>query len=289
MSLVNKAAWYIEWRRCEPFTLDDVAQRCGVSRFHLARVFQAVTGKSPMAYARGRRLSEAARALAGGADDVLTVALDAGYSSHEAFTRAFREQFELTPAAVRAAQSTEHLRLVEPLAMDDSLLVDLQPPRFERRPAFHVVGLSERCTFDTNHTIPALWRRFAPHIGRIPGQLGSTAYGICYGSDGEGAFDYMAGVEVGQPDTPPDLVALTVPAQRYAVFTHAGHISDIRKTTYTIWNKWLPESEVSPSGGPDFERYDERFDPDAGMGQVEIWIPLAQLDDIDISDVVMTV
>jgi AraC family transcriptional regulator len=46
-----------------------------------------------MRYVRGRRLTEAAKVLSDGAPDILTVALDAGYGSHEAFTRAFRDQF----------------------------------------------------------------------------------------------------------------------------------------------------------------------------------------------------
>ncbi len=275
MSVIEKAVWYIEWRRGEAIELQDVAAACGVSRFHLSRVFQGLTGQSVMAYVRKRRLSEAARALARGAEDILEVALDAGYGSHEAFTRAFREQFGLTPTAVRTARTIESLQLVEPFTMDASLLTDLKSPRFEDRSAFHVAGLSERYTFETNHGIPALWQRFAPHIGRVPGQIGTVAYGICYNGDGDGNFDYMAGVEVRRPDdVPNELARLMIPAGRYAVFTHSGHISDIRKTVYTIWNKWLPESDVTHVEGPDFERYDERFDGETGKGDVEIWIPV---------------
>jgi AraC family transcriptional regulator len=44
---------------------------------------------------------EAARQLCNGAPDILTIALNAGYGSHEAFTRAFRDQFGLTPEQAR--------------------------------------------------------------------------------------------------------------------------------------------------------------------------------------------
>lgn len=275
MSVVEKAVWFIEWKRGESIELDDVAQACGVSRFHLCRVFRGLTGRSVITYVRGRRLSEAARALIRGADDIVTIALDAGYGSHEAFTRAFRELFGVTPTAVRSARSLETLQLVEPFTMDTSLLTDLTSPRFDDRAAFHVAGLSERYTFETNHGIPALWQRFAPHIGHIPGQVGDAVYGICYNGDGNGAFDYMAGIEVAEPDDlPGDLVPLMIPARRYAIFTHSGHISDIRRTVYTIWNKWLPDADVTHVDGPDFERYDERFDGETGVGDVEIWVPV---------------
>jgi AraC family transcriptional regulator len=70
------------------------------------------------------------------------------------------------------------------------------------------------------------------------------------------------------------LSRIRLPAQRPAVFSHRGHISTIRSTVYTIWNKWLPESGLAVADAPDFERYDDRFDPKSGSGVVEICIPI---------------
>ena len=66
-----------------------------------------------MEYLRGRRLTEAAYALAAGADDILSVALDSCYASHEAFSRAFKAHFGRTPEEVRKSESIEGLRLVD--------------------------------------------------------------------------------------------------------------------------------------------------------------------------------
>jgi len=96
--------------------------RQSVSRFYMVRAFGIATGTLVMRYVRGRRSSEAARALANGAPDILTVALDAGYGSHEAFTRAFRDQFGLTPETLRARHSLATIDLVEPLKMDTTLI-----------------------------------------------------------------------------------------------------------------------------------------------------------------------
>ena len=71
-----------------------------------------------------------------------------------------------------------------------------------------------------------------------------------------------------------ELTRLRVAAQRYAVFTHRQHISEIRRTWYTIWNKWLPESGIEALDAPDFERYGEEFDGRTGLGGLEIWIPV---------------
>src|ERR1700730_2814090 len=103
MNPAQKALWFIEGHLARELTLDEVAAIGGVSRYHMVRAFAAATGLSVMRYVRARRLSEAARALAGGAPDILRVALDADYGSHEAFTRAFRDHFGVTPEAVRAA------------------------------------------------------------------------------------------------------------------------------------------------------------------------------------------
>src|SRR5262249_28022149 len=129
MNPVGKALWYIESHFADDLALDEIAAIGGVSRYHLVRAFAIATGRPVMRYLRVRRLSEAARCLAGGAPDILAVALEAGYGSHEAFTRAFRDQFGLTPEEVRAQRHTDNLQLVEPIRMDQTLFTTLEPPR----------------------------------------------------------------------------------------------------------------------------------------------------------------
>jgi AraC family transcriptional regulator len=131
MNPAQTALWFIESHLAGALTLDEVAAVAGVSRFHLVRAFAAATGFSVMRYVRARRLSEAARALANGAPDILTVALDADYGSHEAFTRAFREHFGVTPEAVRGSAHLDDLKLQEAITMDSTVIDNLKPPRFE--------------------------------------------------------------------------------------------------------------------------------------------------------------
>ena len=272
---VGKALWYIESHFASDLTLEDVASQSGVSRFHMTRAFAATTGWSVMRYVRGRRLTEAARALANGAPDILSVALEAGYNSHEAFTRAFRDQFGLTPEAIRAQRGLETLDLVEAIKMEQTLLEKLDPPRFENAKAFCVAGLAARCTSDSSAGIPAQWQRFQPYIGNIPGQVGNVAYGVIYNGDDDGNADYLCGVEVSDySNVAAELSRLRIPENLYAVFSHRDHISTIRRTFSTIWSKWFPESGHEPADAPFFERYDQSFNPATGLGGLEIWIPL---------------
>lgn len=101
ISPIGKALWFIESHYGGDITLSDVAKAAGVSPHHMTRAFGAATGHSLMRYVRGRRLTEAARALVNGAPDILELALESGYGSHEAFTRAFRDQVGSTPEAIR--------------------------------------------------------------------------------------------------------------------------------------------------------------------------------------------
>ena len=276
-AIVEKALWFIEHRYGQDFDLGEMADHIGVSRFHLSRSFPAATGLSISAYLRGRRLTEAAKALAGGAPDILSVALDACYGSHEAFTRAFRDHFGLTPAQVRARGRLDGLRLVEPIRFDETLFVDLAPPRMiEGRPLL-IAGLAERHDCLKPEQVPAQWQRFAPFIDSVPNGVGLAAFGrvsdLFFGGD---SFQYISGVEVSDVfDLQPELSALRLPAQRYAAFAHDGHVARMRSTIHTIFNRSLEELRLDAGDLPNFvEYYGPGFDPEAGVGDVEIWVPL---------------
>lgn len=275
MTPAQKALWFIESHLGEELTLEQIASVGGVSRFHMVRAFGAAFGLPVMRYVRARRLTQAARSLADGAPDILSVALAAGYASHEAFTRAFREQLGLTPEALRERCNLDNLELMEPLPMTAAPAASITPVRMEIATPLLLVGLSERHTQGDTTGISGQWSRFQPHLGSIPGQVGDVAYGVCYNSDDAGNMDYLSGVEVADfSDVPPGLSRLRIPEQRYAVFRHADHISAIQRTWAGIFNDWLPGSEYMLADAPSFERYGPEFDPYTGEGGLEVWIPV---------------
>jgi AraC family transcriptional regulator len=120
--------------------------------------------------------------------------------------------------------------------------------------------------------VPEQWRRFR-ELG-LHDARGNRAFGAICGTSAD-RFEYLAGVEVESFDGLPDqLGRMRVPAQKYAVFTHDGHVSQLGATWRHIWQEWLPASGYQDAETPPFELYGERFDPDTGEGGFEIWFPI---------------
>jgi AraC family transcriptional regulator len=87
----------------ETLTADEHAARGLLSRSHFDRVIRATAGEPPGAFRRRLRLERAAYQLMTGDSGILDIALDAGYASHEAFDRAFRRAYGVTPSRWRNA------------------------------------------------------------------------------------------------------------------------------------------------------------------------------------------
>lgn len=273
MSLVNRAIWAIERRMDGALTLESIAAACAVSPSHLAHVFSAATGQSVIAYARARRLSLAAEALANGAADFMSAALDAGYSSHEAFSRAFRAAFDATPEEVRARGAVTGLSLTAPLPYAPAEPPPaLAPDRRESLPARLAVGLVERRAHGDTATIPLQWGRFMARYAEIDDKSDPIPWGVSSG-DADG-FDYACAVLVARADAVPEgLSLLRLPACDYAVFRHDGHISKIGETYAAICAAAPVGAGARPLAGPVLERHAPSFDTRTGLGGVFIYMP----------------
>jgi AraC family transcriptional regulator len=273
MDPVQKALWYVETHSRTGISLQEVADASGVSPYHLTRAFAAAFGISVMRYARRRRLSEAAKHLAAGAADILSLAIANGYGSHEAFSRAFKEEFGVTPESIRTHGLSPTLELVEPIAMKSGPIPKLNPPRLETLPPLSLLGLVERYDCKSPSGIPDQWQRFSPYVGSIPHQAVRDAFGVCYNFDDAGKFDYLTGVVVQKQERSPfGLVKLDLPQHKYAVFSYGGHIAEIRAVISAIWSDALPNSGYEAINGPTLEKYGPEFDPNTGLGGFEIWI-----------------
>jgi AraC family transcriptional regulator len=277
MLLTNRAIWAIERNLGATLTLKSLASDCGVSLFHLAHAFGQATGRSLMQYVRERRLTFAAELLANGAPDIFEVALNSGYGSHEAFSRAFRKQFHMTPEAARCAGSVAGLALIKPLDMCEVGQPDLATVRWERASSMTLIGLTGRHQFSAPQNIPAQWRRFMELYPQVPAKADRIPIGVTLPLDKNGEFEYLCGAQVRPAaKTLAGLVRLDVLANNYAVFQHRDHVATLRGTYSAIWNHWLPAGGWMAARAPILERHNPAFDPATGQGGVEIWVPISQ-------------
>jgi len=103
---------YIRDHLSEPLDRERLADVAGFSVPHFHRVFTAHVGESAISYIRRIRLELAGRKLRMGAVDITEVALSAGYDSHAAFSKAFKQQFGLSPSEFRQLGCTAATQLL---------------------------------------------------------------------------------------------------------------------------------------------------------------------------------
>jgi AraC family transcriptional regulator len=235
-----------------------------------------------MAHVRGRRLVRGARRLCDEPDlKLIDLAFDCGFESQEAFTRAFKRVFGVSPGRFRTGFAVEPIEGQYPMTVPCApgtrvvQLVGLVALR-----SFHVAGPARRFDEATKSEIPQLWSAL---IGALPfpGQVPSWAtYGVVSSVDaGEGCFQYLAGVGV-EPGCapPPDFAAMQIPAATYAVFRitldgSALHLQ-VRQAMAAIWGELIPASGLEVADGPDFELYDGRFDPQKPGSVIDFHVPV---------------
>lgn len=124
-------------------TGDTMADRVHLSRFHFGRLVSAAAGEPPAAFRRRILLERAAYRLISTDQDVLTVAVEAGYASHEAFTRAFTKAYGRSPSRWR--------RRPTGFRVDAPSRIHFSPPGSLRIPAHRKVTAMDLLTRMIEH------------------------------------------------------------------------------------------------------------------------------------------
>jgi AraC family transcriptional regulator len=222
----------------------ELAQRTGFSPHHFHRVFRGMLGESVMGYVRRLRLERAALRLKHGDATVSTVAFAAGYGSHEAFTRAFRERFGVAPSEFR-----------------DHDAADAPPVRLLREPERHLLAARHVGAYDG---VGAAWDTLMSTAGRL-GWLATPpiTMGLVYDDPDITAAEhcrYEAAIVVppGQPVIVPEwaptsLVVRTLPAGTWACLVHTGGYDSIQSTYDALLGQALPRRGIELADEPTVE------------------------------------
>ena len=276
-----------------------LAGQAGLSTFHLHRVFSAAAGETPKQFTLRLRLGRAAAMLLTSEDAVLDIALDCGFQSHEAFSRAFRKRFGMTPSDYRARgfadrsgtpQAARHRVLVDKIGPCIKLFQTQQDGRPQKNEMAYSI---------TKKEIPAqpvlvVRRRIKPaevaatlaevlgHVFQYAQQNGIAMAGqpfTRYLEWGPGLWTIEAGLPVtaNTRETPPEanVRADALPGGWVATATHTGSYDKLGEAHAAI-QQWI-EAEGLTSAGAPWEIYttDPADFPDPKDWKTEVFWPIA--------------
>lgn len=171
----------MEARLDDDLGLESLARAWGASPYKFHRLYSAVVGETPKRSVLRLRLERAARLLVICDKRVLDIALAVGFQSHEAFTRAFRRAFALTPTQYRARERAAREVRARRRAGFGGWCCQLSEVRFERRPAADLIAIRQ---FGAYAGFPPRSRQ------RLWDELGdwAKACGVSAGSERLGLF-----------------------------------------------------------------------------------------------------
>ena len=261
---------YIEKHLDQKIELRAVSKAAGMSHAHFQRTFRALTGDTLSTYVRMRRMAKALDLLLSTDRRVLDIAVGAGFESQEAFARAFKRTFGITPTAYR--QLGQRHRFLKKVRFDEDYLLHVSTsvtltPELTERPQMQLVGLltsffgRESEKNNLGEVLPRLWDDYMPRAAEIPNAIPEVYYGVIdQDRNDPERLVYTACREVhDEPRIPPGMIATVTPRALHAVFEHRGPAKNIDQTVNYIYGSWLVMSNYRHTSGPDLEIYDARW------------------------------
>ena len=254
---VLRAQEYISTHLDEEVRPLEIAKITGFSVHHFHRIFRGLTEESVMGFTRRLRLERGARYLRSGNRPVIDIALEAGYKSHEAFTRAFSERFLLNPTQFRASKKAQDASPISPPSGPKVSVI------VRREPILDVLYMQHRGSY---LEVGAVWERFVTWVlandliggpdafaqrnmfGLVPDDPDTTPtellrYKACL----------LHNRQVSLPDGP--VAQSQIPGGRYAVAVHRGSYETLHETYLDLIGRWFPQSSYVPAHSPVVEHY----------------------------------
>ncbi|MEO8622208.1 MAG: AraC family transcriptional regulator [bacterium] len=288
---MHRVLEHIDRHLDQPLDLETLSGVAHFSAFHFHRLFTAWVGETLADYVRRRRLEIGALRLATQpSSSVLRIAIAVGFNSGEAFTRAFRARFDMSPTAWRSS----HRKNRQAMRKDDQDVTPRSPhheasftPTSEALmkvtlidwPATHVVYL--RHVGPYGEPISRFWQETVYPWMLTNDLLGCPRYGISHDDPSITSADkcrYDACVEVAPGwQGAGTYHETTLAGGRCAVTRFEGTVDEINAAWASLLNDWLPSSGLELDTRPFFEFYGPgtSYDPATGVFDCDLCIPVA--------------
>ena len=262
---LNRALDFVARHLDRPFSIEEVAAEAGFSRFHCQRMFRAMTGESIAELVRRFRLERAGYRLRHESVNVMEVALEAGYGSEEAFSRAFRRGCGLSPSQYRTAspppafgRPTVRFRYSPGearVAIDIPTGGISMEVRIETLDDIEVARVRHVGRYDE---VSQCFERLFEWVAAIGAQPGRVLV-LSHDDPDVVALESLrsdACVEVHTDASPPPGISIDkLGAGRYAVYTHRGPYDSLAEAYKLLFESWLPQSGEDVDDRPCMEIY----------------------------------
>lgn len=237
MNRFRRVFEHVDAHADEDLSVEALAVIAGLSKFHFQRQFAAQFGIGVHEYVQLVRFHRASFRLAFRESSILEIALECGYESHQAFTRAFKAAFGQAPSEFRANPDwvawEERVGQLGELRRQQAMA----PPnvRIELRPRLRVTALEHRG--DARALLVTLRRFIAWRRSRGLSPRTSATYNLVYDED---HIDLC--VEGASSAPTEGMVEKVIAEGRCAVLRHVGPEPALWRTVDWLYAQWLPAS-----------------------------------------------
>lgn len=252
---MNLVWLFIQNNLDEKLKLEELAAIAFLSPYHFHRIFTALTGESISQYIRRLRLERAANKMIYSDCDITTIALDNGYETPAAFSRAFKQQFGLSPSLFRKTNDLKTIyNSTESVNISDQVL-DYSIVHFKPQKVLFV-----RKTGNYMESAFQAWQCLMPYAQQHCLLNEKTQnFGIPLDSPDitvHQKIRYDACITVDDSVKPEGEFGIqTIKGGRYALFMHHGAYEKLEDSYNQIMINWLPSTNYELVDAPAFECY----------------------------------
>lgn len=275
---IGRVIHYINSHLSEELSVETLSRVAGFSKFHFHRQFTAYTGIGVAKLVRLMRLKRASYQLAFNKPyRIIDIALDAGFSNPESFSRAFKKEQGQSPSEFRSNPKwegwVEQYQVPEQLRRND---MEVKIVEFEEAKIAVLEHLGSPSSL--NHSVQRFieWRKES----KLSPNATSKTYGVPYSDPSETApeefrFDICGTVQSDVPGNAQGVITKFIPAGRCALVRHHGSTDAIGDTVRALFASWLPSSGESLRDFPLFFHYIDRMPAVEEHLQVtDVYLPL---------------
>lgn len=293
---IQETIQFIEEHLDEKIDIASLAKMASLSPFYYQRLFSRLVKKPVAEYIKLRRMAKATEDLLQKDKRILDIALDLGLSSHEHFSRTFKDTFNLTPDEYRKSPQTLN-RMTKPELLLHYTLIDegvplitdgivlevnrkkiTEPVYFvgvkKDLPVQFIDGLGTESGIDPLDT---LWRHFHEQKQTALDLPEDTEeIGVTYPCLEEGYFSYFAGAKFIHEEAPYNFMTWELPLGEYIVCSFEAEnfealvMDALYKALQYVYNTWLPNHKLRTEAFC-AERYASHSPKTTSM---EIWLKL---------------